>query len=142
MISEEIRQWLKQVKPVTKIQYLYLTTCQLTGSFVFGGYDPETSDKDVLMQPHVEPSFFGIDYLCYESGEYQKEEFRSFYVKDDEGVVFNLLFFNTDEWYEKWKWATDRMMDEVRRLSMNFADKTYRVETFERYKKEWEKNHG
>ena len=139
MISKEIRRWLREVEPLTKVQELFLNTCQLSGSFVFGGYDPETSDRDVLVPTHINKSFFGYDYLCYESGKYLEEEFQSFYVKDNEGIVFNLLFFNTDKGYEKWKWATDQMC-KVR--AFNFSNKEFRVETFEQYKSIWEKCHG
>ena len=138
MISKEIRNWLSKVEPLTNVQELLLKTCQLSGSFVFGGYNPETSDRDVLIPAHINRCFFGYEHLCYESGKYVEEEFQSFYVKNSEGVVFNLLFFDTDEGYEKWKWATDRMSED---RVFDFSDKEFRVHTFERYKEVWEKNH-
>ena len=142
MISEEVRRWLKQADPLTNIQELLLKTCQLSGSFVFGGYNPETSDRDVLIPAYINSCFFGYKHLCYESGKYLEEEFQSFYVKNEEGVVFNLLFFNTDEGYEKWRWATEQMIEERLIFTMDFSDKEFRVKSFEDHKAEWEKNHG
>lgn len=141
MISSEIRKWLKKVQPLDKLGELVIGTCPLSGSYVFGGYDPETSDRDVLMSPKHNRCNFGYDRLCYASGDYNKKEFQSFYAKTEEGVVYNLLFFYTQECFEKYKWATDKMVDDVRRLSHNFTDKEYRIETFEQYKKHWEKGH-
>lgn len=138
MISKEIRRWLRKVDALTQVQALYLAHCQMTGSFVFGGYDPKTSDRDVLIPPHIKEGFFGYDTFAYESGRYSQEGYRSFYVKDENGIVFNLLFFETAIVFEKWKWATDQMMLQLND-GADFHDKKYRVSVFEGWKEEWER---
>lgn len=142
MISKELRRWLREVDPLTNIQELVLKTCMMSGSFVFGGYDPDTSDRDVLVPPHIHEEIFGHCYMAYESGKYFEEEFRSFYVKDIQGVVFNLLFFHTSEGYEKWKWATEQMIKCLARNDAPFEHKKYRVDTFEQFKKQWDRQYG
>ena len=138
MIPKTVVEYLKGVEPLSPLAETYIMVRgTVTGSHVFGGMK-EGSDIDYLLPPNIGKKLFETN-LCYEPGEYNEAEFQSFYVKTTAGSVFNLLFMNSQDNFDKWKYATDRM-NEFR--SSLFADKEIRVAAFEKYKEEWENNNG
>jgi hypothetical protein len=130
-----LKEYLSGVGPIPKhLETWTRASCTRTGSSVLGGFKEGKSDVDFLIAPCVSQERYA-GYLCYNKDEiYKDEDFRSFYVKTEEGTIFNLLFFWTEEAYRKYVWATSEMLKDER----DFSDKELRVEMFEYLKSMWE----
>jgi hypothetical protein len=150
-MNEHIRFSLKKLDPFPKsiLDDLWKRGIK-TGSKVFGGFDPETSDVDWLIPPefHLTPKMtMRYNYAWLEGGGSIDEEntiFHSIYVRtgnweSDPDRIYNLLFLNDEETFEIWKQATIEMRFLIRhneRIRRNVQDnKTVRVELFETLKR-------
>ncbi len=120
----------------------------ICGSFIFGGYDPDHSDIDVLLPSNVEyTNDFGEirhfsertfeEYMVYVGGEYRDEVFTSIYVKTRQGAILNLFMFNDDSDFRLWCKATKLMkrickLKHIRKIVA--GDKHKRTSLFEALK--------
>lgn len=116
-----------------------------TGSRVFGGFDIETSDMDILVPgnkiklPNGHADLFDFllrnDYGCYVSGAYRHDSHSTIYVKCSftERPV-NLIICNTTDDFLEWSIATD-IMASTRKTNLIFAEavkeKACRVRVFQ-----------
>lgn len=113
------------------------------GSYLFGGYDPDKSDIDILLPRDVEyKDQFGKtkhfsertfeDYMVYVSQEYRDEVFTSIYVKTKKGMILNLFMFNDNYDFKVWHKATKLMIKicKLKHIRKIIADKSKRVALF------------
>lgn len=109
------------------------------GSSVFGGYDKDHSDIDVLLLNDDEDlNFYDMiveGFGLYVFADYSEEEFRSIYVRNKTNQVYNLMFFYKREDLKVWIKATQIMKEVVKssKYIRNLARKSKesRVEIFE-----------
>ncbi len=120
-----------------------------TGSTAWN-VDEGESDIDIILSPDCGLSFGSV--VCNYNGiylhededndiiSYMQEDFQSCYVLYRD-KIYNLLFMNTQEAYDKWVYATDKMSKLVYSdpiFKEKIRDKEYRVDCFEGYKDEYE----
>jgi hypothetical protein len=92
----------------------------ITGSYIFGGYDPDKSDIDILLPRDVEyKNEYGEirhfsertfeNYMVYVSQDYRDTEFTTVYVKTRKGMILNLFMFYDNSDFRLWCKATKLM---------------------------------
>lgn len=134
-VSKIVQGWLKTVDPITtRMQVLINAKGIRTGSYVFGGYHEGESDIDVIFPPSIRLSQFD-NCFAYQFDDYHQGNYQSFYVKNEKGEIYNLLFMFTDEEYFRWVTATAFMKATISEGD-EYTDKKKRVALFEKFKKE------
>ena len=132
-MNKEILNYLETADTVIGMALLTIFSKGITtGSKVFGGWE-EGHDIDIILPPTVHEHLFegSLCYTSAEYNEYNEAEFRSFYVKDKYGNIYNLLFTDDEYAYNKWVYATKRMLE----TGKDYSDKAVRVEEFEKFKR-------
>lgn len=83
----------------------------VTGSKVFGGFNPFKSDIDVCLPPIDGMRFKDLMHEGWFWHEYADfDEFKNLYMKTSKGEVLNVLFFNDrNDWLE-WKTTTGQFL--------------------------------
>lgn len=120
----------------------------LTGSRAFG-VNEEDSDFDIVIKPYASITwdnliwhYNGVYLHSNDDDEfhYNMFDFKSAYVFI-EGKIYNLLFMDNQDEYDRWEYATSRMYNHYFELGFkkDIEDKKSRVALFELYKKEWKK---
>jgi hypothetical protein len=108
------------------IKKLLLKNGIVTGSFIFGGFDKNKSDIDILIDPKLEYNGRGFnqndlyEYMLYQNdGGYDDSDgpYFSCYVITKQRKVLNLLFFDNRDIFVQWKKAT-WLMKKITGLSM------------------------
>jgi len=140
-VTNEMQELLKSAAPLKPHHKAYIEAVSvLSGSVAFGvaGANP---DKDyVLRQKQFDGMGLGMDVLRYGAGEpYRFDGYSSWYVKCENGEVFNLLVAETEDVYNQYVFATVSIKD---RMAMDaeyaerIKDKAFRVSEFQKFKKE------
>jgi hypothetical protein len=143
-IPEELLDYLNDAPQISdKIKAEIEKVGTPTGSWKFGGKAKRGSDRDVIMPPDTWIEWDDLmmdDFGRYLQNDYRHQHFDSIYVNGQDGRVYNLLLFRTDEasqqMYDAYIHATKQMIKlfkcthgtEARAI---FEDKTKRVAMFE-----------
>lgn len=114
-----------------------------SGSYIFGGWKPG-HDIDVLIPPAAGLSWDTImkaNQGAYSPGEYRQQDFRSNYVKNKKGIVYNLLIFDHKDVWQAWVNAT-YVMEQMwhsnnKELTEAMSNKHCRVNLFESFVKHY-----
>jgi len=85
-----------------------------------------------------------LDYKNYEDIEkgimhYNQNDLMSLYViKED--IVYNLLFMNSEEAYDKWVYASNKMLELIKDPfeKTRILNRTYRLEVFNKFREEYQ----
>ena len=109
----------------------------LTGSFRFGVENNE-SDIDVIVSKNCSINFKeAIDLGCvYLESQYSEDEFHSCYGLYEDRL-YNFLFMNSEDAYDRWLFATNKMalmVDDDISFKDKIKNKEYRIKLFESLK--------
>jgi len=147
-MKQEIIDKMKTIKPeLEEVSDTFLNKIRPhsfeTGSYIFG-VSNENSDIDIVIHPKsgVDMSFairsgciyfFDLDGV----GHYRQEDFESCYGIR-QGTLYNFLIMHSVEAYEKWKYATNKLIEVIRDSDyFPIEDKEIRVKCFESLKAEY-----
>lgn len=154
MQNSNILKKLKNICGMVKLEY---TTKELmgevdkkgtiTGSYAFNVHS-EKSDIDIILPSNFKYSWNDIyrdhnGYYLHENKDefiphYQEYDFESIYVLNKNKVLNLLLMCNTKE-YNRWIYATQKMITEIQNKDFKdkIKDKFFRIEYFEKFKNEY-----
>lgn len=135
--SKDIIELLNKVPRINKKVYWQIKRDGvISGSYVFGGYDKDNYDIDVLIPPHKAEYYkeaIQHGFAVYSAEDYVDDDsFVSLYLKDPRGRILNLLIFYTMEEFESWEFATQSMkkLIKIPIFKRLVERKRFRVELF------------
>lgn len=134
-IKEKIKKRLDSREPIPKhLWSLIIKKGTLAGSTLFGGFT-DTSDYDYILYDIKIQDF--SDYFAYDFNDYNEMGFQSYYVKNKNDQIINMLIMNSKKEYIIWKKSTKLMMKliSIPIFKKAFKNKKIRVEMFEILKK-------
>jgi predicted nucleotidyltransferase len=144
-MNKEIRKMLKTAPVLPhEVGQLIRKYGIVSGSRVFGGFNPDESDVDVILLWAKFP--WKTDDMVqmgakYSLGDYEEAEYVSLYAKVPHSKhIHNLLLMRDSRSYQRWVDATRwmvQMKKEIPEMAMFFKDKGKRIEMFEMLKM-WE----
>lgn len=137
MMSKEGYEYWNNMETISKsLETRILREGVKTGSKIFGGFKPSSSDIDILLPPKYDylwDDLFHARKGWYENEEYRGEEFRALYIKCRfTKYPVNLIIMFTDEAFQKWKTTTDIMKCIRNNTQIDLTNKEIRIELFER----------
>lgn len=136
-MDQKVRASVLRMEPISNTVWNEIRKVgTVTGSFVFAGYQEDESDIDFLIPPDTNLTMKELyNHMIYTT-TYADGEFVSFYVRNKDSDRINLLVFQSEVRYRKWKQATKwmKLLCKVNAIRKICKNKKSRVILFEALK--------